>query len=214
MGSAFAAEVRSRRPSASLTGLCRSLGSCRVRYDTSAMEPSHEKATIGVGPDDRPASELADLAGDLIRLKGRLRVVLPDDIARLKERLGELHGPDARARETDYDLFYRVAVVLHRRREPVTMGDLATALAVPLSTATRMVDWLVEAGYAERLADPLDRRVVLVGLTESGRTLYATISVFLVERVAALTRGLTPDERATLVTLLRKVLAAVDAAAP
>ncbi len=166
------------------------------------------------GADGRQGSELIDLAGDLIRLKGRLRVVLPDDIARLKEQLGALHGADARARAADYDLFYRVAVVLHRRREPVTMGDLATALAVPLSTATRMVDWLVEAGYAERLADPLDRRVVLVGLTESGRTLYGTIGAFLEERAAALMRALTPDERATLIRLLRKILAAVDAAAP
>lgn len=163
---------------------------------------------------DRSSQELTSLFGELIRLKSRLRVVLPDDLARLKERLGELHGPDAHAREADYDLFYRVAVVLHRRREPVTMTDLAEALGAPLSSATRMVDWLVSAGYAERLADPLDRRVVLVALTDAGRRLYQTISGFLEERVAALTDRLTREERATLAALLRKVLAAVEPGAP
>ncbi len=160
----------------------------------------------------RSSRELASLFRELIRLKSRLRVVLPDDLARLKDRLGELHPDDAGARASDYELFYRVAVVLSRERQPVTMTGLAAALGVPLSTATRMVDRLVEAGYAERLADPLDRRVVLVTLTESGRRLYQAIGDFLEQRVEALVGGLTPDERATLVTLLRKVIAAVDAA--
>ncbi len=62
------------------------------------------------------------------------------------------------------------------------MTDLSEDLGTPLSSATRMVDWLVGAGYAERLADPLDRRVVLVRLTESGRRLYQAISDFLEER--------------------------------
>lgn len=162
-------------------------------------------------PADRQAHELVELVGDVIRLKHRFRVVVPDDLVLLKEQLGDLHGGDVNRRAENYDLFYRVAVVLHRHGEPTTMSDLAEAIGAPLSSATRMVDWLVEAGYAERLADPLDRRVVLVGLTAPGRALYATISDFLEERVAALLGGLTSTERGTFIRLLRKVLAAVEA---
>lgn len=187
---------------------------CHGHYTASEMELFQEESTNGKREGDPEAHELADLVGDLIRLKHRLRVVVPDDLVRLKERLGELHRGDAAARVEDYELFYRLAVVLHRRREPVTMTDLAEALGAPLSSATRMVDWLVSAGYAERLADPLDRRVVLVRLTDAGRRLYQTISDFLEERVAALTGGLTREERTTLVALLRKVLAALEPSRP
>ncbi len=52
------------------------------------------------------------------------------------------------------------------------MGKLSEAAGVPPSTATRMVDWLVEGGYAERFANLEDRRIARVGLTETGRELY------------------------------------------
>jgi len=52
---------------------------------------------------------------------------------------------------------------------------------VPFSTATRMVDWFVDNGYAQRLPDPEDRRVVRVALTDSGRELYQTIERYMVQ---------------------------------
>lgn len=49
------------------------------------------------------------------------------------------------------------------------MGDLADALRVDPSTATRAVDRLTRIHLAERLPDPDDRRVVLVRATAAGR---------------------------------------------
>lgn len=156
--------------------------------------------------------QIADIVGDLIRLKPRLKAVLPEDLARLKKRLGELHPEGGPRRAADYDLFYRVGVVLSRQREPLTMGELGEALTVPLSTATRMVDWLVESGYAERLPDLEDRRIVRVALTETGRALYQTINAFIRQRIEQILRQFTDEEREELVVLLRKLVKVVEEA--
>jgi DNA-binding MarR family transcriptional regulator len=89
------------------------------------------------------------------------------------------------------------------------MGELSGALSVPLSTATRMVDWLVSSGYAQRLPDVEDRRVVRVALTDSGRELHRTIESYTSERVQQILFCLTPEEQATLFALIRKVVAAL-----
>lgn len=48
------------------------------------------------------------------------------------------------------------------------MGQMASALGVALSTATGIVDRLVEQGLLERQEDPEDRRSVVVRLTKRG----------------------------------------------
>ena len=50
-----------------------------------------------------------------------------------------------------------------------TMSEVAGALELQPSTATGMVDDLVERGLVERCDDPDDRRVVRVTLTAKGR---------------------------------------------
>ena len=48
------------------------------------------------------------------------------------------------------------------------MSHLAATLGVSLPTATGVVDRLVEHGLVQRHADPTDRRLVLVSLSDAG----------------------------------------------
>lgn len=141
----------------------------------------------------------------LISIKPRLRLMLPDDLSRLKERLRELHPEGGVERVADYDLFYRVGIVLSRQKEPMTMSDLSEALSAPFSSTTRMVDWLIESDYVKRLPDPEDGRIVRVTLSETGRVLYQTINEFLMQRFEQVLSRFTPEERENLITLLRKI---------
>lgn len=160
-----------------------------------------------VAPAKRPVVEgITSLIEDLIRLKPRLKTLLPSDLDELKQRLGKLHPDGGPSRAEDYDLFYRVGVVLSRAQGPLTMGDLSALLEVPLSTATRMVDWLVDSGYVQRLSDPEDRRIVRVSLSRTGQDLYLTINHFLQQRVEEILRDFTADERRSLASLLRKLV--------
>ena len=92
----------------------------------------------------------------------------------------------------------------------MSMGELSAALSVPLSTATRLVDVLVGAGYVQRVNDPADRRVVLVEFTARGREIYDIMGKHVTERIRNIAANLREDELQTLLTLLNKVTLAVQ----
>jgi DNA-binding MarR family transcriptional regulator len=63
------------------------------------------------------------------------------------------------------------ALLLVSEEEGIRMRDLARRIGGSFSNTTVLVDRLVERGFAERLAEPQDRRVVLVRATKEGRRL-------------------------------------------
>lgn len=58
---------------------------------------------------------------------------------------------------------------------PPKMRAIAGALAQETQSTTEMIDHLERDGWVQRLRDPRDRRVVLVGLTVAGAALAAEI---------------------------------------
>jgi DNA-binding MarR family transcriptional regulator len=106
---------------------------------------------------------------------------------------------------SNYGLFYRISNNIFPE-DDLTMGELSNALSVPLSTATRMVNWMVTDGYLKRLPDQEDRRVVRVALTEKGLDLHRSIKGYIEERVNNILSTLTTDEQVTLLHLIDKVI--------
>jgi len=152
------------------------------------------------------AVHLSDILKDFLRLRHRIIAVLPEDLARVKQRLDGRHRDGSLGRVIDYAFYYRIGIVLSQQEKPLIMSELSEGLAVPLSTATRLVDWLVESGYAERLPDPDDRRVVRVALTETGRAFYGIIDEFVRQRIERILRPFSSEERDVLISLLRKLM--------
>lgn len=70
---------------------------------------------------------------------------------------------------------YRALVVL-AASGPQGTADLAAALAVNPSTATRLCDRLVRKGLVRRHRQEGDRRTVAIALTPAGRDLVATVT--------------------------------------
>jgi DNA-binding MarR family transcriptional regulator len=95
--------------------------------------------------------------------------------------------------------------VLKNLEEPRPMGHLASELHCDASNVTWMTDRLEERGLVERTADPLDRRVKRLVLTEKGRKLRSEIERRLRAGVPGLDR-LSADERRTLGRLLERML--------
>ena len=69
---------------------------------------------------------------------------------------------------------FRMLVVLEAH--PTNLSELAAALDVAPSTATRMVDRLVDAGLVQRTIPVADRREVALTLTPSGRRTVRTVT--------------------------------------
>jgi DNA-binding MarR family transcriptional regulator len=160
-----------------------------------------------VSSSDVQADEIIDALRDLIRYRNRLMASLSEEIIQRVERLDKLRLGDGLKRTLDNDLFYRIGMyILSQHKGPITMGQLSKELVVPLSTATRIVDNLVAVGLVQRVADPEDRRVVRVTLSEEGRQLYRAVHEHLRQHIERLLSPLEAGERDQLIVLLRKVV--------
>jgi len=137
-----------------------------------------------------------------------LRVTIPQELIELRDRVegaGVENRPHSVANPM---LFFRMGTLLHLHSN-MTMGELSEGLSVPFSTATRMADWFVNNGYAVRLSDPDDRRIVRVALTDSGQRLHDAVQRHMMEALERMLSALTEEERDVLLRLARKVVASM-----
>lgn len=89
--------------------------------------------------------------------------------------------------------------------QPVKSTVLAEKMDVKPSAITVMIDRLVQSGFASRHPDEHDRRVVLVRLTESGRSAMEKLNGIRRDMIKQLFSGLTHDEMGTYITLFEKM---------
>ena len=90
------------------------------------------------------------------------------------------------------------------------MRDLADALRVDASTATRAVQRLVDRGLAERRSDDRDARCVHVSPTRDGRALYDEIVASRRNGMVELLAELSPAEQRAIADAMEALVAALD----
>jgi MarR family transcriptional regulator for hemolysin len=88
---------------------------------------------------------------------------------------------------------------------PLTQRELADLVGVEGPTLVRLLDRLEEGGWARRKADPGDRRVNRVELTEKAQPRYERLSQAGLELSVELLRGIPKEDIETA----RKVLSAI-----
>jgi len=158
------------------------------------------------------ADQIAEVIKGFVQVWTKFESMVHAELASSQGGREGIHAGTGPHSHADYGFFYRVSSSI-AQRESLTMGELSAALSVPLSTATRIVDWLVANGYACRLPDRKDRRIVRVALTEEGRQLHQIVERFTRERVQQILACLREEEMAQLLALIRKVLVALREAA-
>lgn len=104
----------------------------------------------------------------------------------------------------------RLLRALHRAGTPRRLGELAQALDVAPRSVTAKVDQAEADGQVRRVPDPDDRRATLVELTPAGRDVLLQVSAQRSRGAAERLARLTPDERAELLRLLRRLVATPD----
>jgi DNA-binding MarR family transcriptional regulator len=83
--------------------------------------------------------------------------------------------------------------------------ELADALGLPGSRIVGLVNALGEQGWLERRINSRDRRARALYLTDQGRRTFDRIMAVAVDHEGHLGRGLTSEERESLVELLGKL---------
>ncbi len=101
---------------------------------------------------------------------------------------------------------------LERAPEGLTLGELSRRLMVSNGNVTGLVERLAGRGQVERVAHKVDRRVVLVRLTEAGRAEFSRMARAHAAWVGALFEGLSAEETQTLMRLLGRVKQSVRSA--
>jgi DNA-binding MarR family transcriptional regulator len=114
------------------------------------------------------------------------------------------HAPDFLGLEVTMSQAKCLYVVSLRPR--IGMSPLAERLNIGLSSASGLVDRLVEHGYLERHEDPADRRQQQVLLTPAGAAVVERIRELNAELLRRLLAGLTDTELCSL----RVGMAALD----
>ncbi|RSM80447.1 MarR family transcriptional regulator [Kibdelosporangium aridum] len=89
---------------------------------------------------------------------------------------------------------------------PYSQLALGHALGVDKTTMTALLDKLERSGLVVRTPDPNDRRARIPVVTEAGRELQAKLYDLLKAVEARVLDPLSPDERETLRSLLRKII--------
>lgn len=158
-------------------------------------------ATPAGTPVATPVATLADDAGETLELVHGLMHSLRREAADRTGPVGTMPGQ------------IRLLRMLSRCDRPRRLGELAQAMDVAPRSMTSKVDQAEADGLVRRVADPDDRRATLVELTPAGRHALADVWA---QRDGGMRRRLerlSDDERAQLLTLLRRVAGADDSSA-
>jgi DNA-binding MarR family transcriptional regulator len=99
-----------------------------------------------------------------------------------------------------------VAMISLRRFGDLSMTRLAKLAATDRTTLTRSVDSLIAEGLVARGVAPSDRRIVVVCLTDTGRTLLEKIRAEIRPLNREICSNLTAEEQATMTGYLQKML--------
>nr|WP_325230635.1 MarR family transcriptional regulator [uncultured Oscillibacter sp.] len=113
------------------------------------------------------------------------------------------------ARVSRYDVTpvqTHVLLYLQRHGGQVPQQELADYLRVKPSTANGVLDRMEEKGLVRRSVSGADARRRLITLTEKGAEQQALFQQSFLDAEEAMTRGLSPEERETLLSLLNRVI--------
>lgn len=155
-------------------------------------------------PSTPTTSQFVDLLQCFIRIRPNL--ILPEHLVRYKQQVIEDLRNSKMGGADDYHIILHIIILLAHRDTPPTMGEISTDLKIPLSTATRLMDWLVQSNYLERFSDPDDRRIVRIKMAEQGILFYKTFLELSTIRVEKLLSDFSEDERSQLLYLMEKLM--------
>jgi len=153
------------------------------------------------GREKASAERVDQLLQHLMEIMPKLTSMPPEMRAHLMSQFDRAHPRFSPRLVAEPPTMHRMAGMLHGDPKP-TMGELSKALSLPLSTVSRIVDMLEEQGFANRLPDAEDGRVVRVGLTDTGRQIYEAMQSHRVRSAQRVLDCLTSEEQIILLTLL------------
>ncbi|MBA4032207.1 MAG: MarR family transcriptional regulator [Planctomyces sp.] len=107
---------------------------------------------------------------------------------------------------------YNVLRILRGEGEPLPSLEIGRRMLQPVPAMTGLIDRLQKLGLVDRQRIPMDRRQILVGLTEQGSRLVANIDEPLKVLMSEMFGNLSPEDLQQLTQLLEKTRQQIEPA--
>ena len=107
---------------------------------------------------------------------------------------------------SEYELLGMLVMRLEGNQKALSISEISNFLQITPAGVTHLINPLEEKGLIERLKDPSDRRVVLVGITEKGIGIAEDLMAEVQEKLVGLIEFLGEDDSRKLIDLMNKVV--------
>jgi DNA-binding MarR family transcriptional regulator len=109
--------------------------------------------------------------------------------------------------QSEYELLMILAMNFDGEHTSLSVSKISALLQITPAGVTHLLNPLEDAGCIERLPDPNDRRVVLIGLTDRGANIAQGLIAEVQEVLSGLVDYLGEDDSRTLIRLLSRTIA-------
>ena len=134
---------------------------------------------------------------------------IAQELSRTLVQFKKFGGParnEQAIRPSEFTLLYTMLQFADPESKGIKVSDLSVQLQITPAGVTHTINSLEEGGYLERLADPTDRRVVLVRATTKGREVMESMRKEHFEFLRGLTNFLGEQDSKELIRILTKSL--------
>lgn len=107
---------------------------------------------------------------------------------------------------SEYELLVMLVLNITEDRPAFTVTQISALLQITPAGVTHLINPLETAGYVERLPDPKDRRIVLIGLTDKGTKVAQALMGEVQENLIGLIQYLGEADSQTLIRLMSKAI--------
>ncbi len=153
---------------------------------------------------------MSDESADQLPKNAAYRSSVANRVARLNVMLKRRLGAFAKSK-FDLTIVETRLVILLGMFAPSSVNDLAARSDIDRTQISRSAGVLVERGLASRAPGPIDRREVVVTLTEKGSEVHTRILAELYRHNQDLTRGLTEETMKTFFEVMELLIARAGA---
>ena len=105
-----------------------------------------------------------------------------------------------------HELLVVLQMNLDDDHKALPVSEISSLLQITPAGVTHLINPLEQAGYIERLRDPNDRRIVLIGLTGKGTKAAETLITDVQKQLIGLFNHLGEEESTTFVRLMSRAL--------
>ncbi len=159
-------------------------------------------------PEDGTIADLATTVAERFTDRDGESVMFFLSVARATDELRNVIEAWFRAHGVSQGRFAVLMSLSLRPDEGFTPSEIAERVSSTRATITGLATGLERDGYVTREAAPGDRRKVILKLTDAGRDLLEALVPAHLRRLAHLLANVTPEERATTMSVVQRMRAA------